>query len=177
MNQFNNKKIVITGHTGFKGSWLSYWLGKSGGQVYGISNDIPTKPSHFQMDAENVYEDIRLDIRDYEATNKQISQIKPDYLFHLAAQPLVLESYLDPLTTFQINVLGTTNILESLRSSNHKCIAIFITSDKAYDNVEWSYGYREIDELGGKDPYSSSKAACEIAISSWRDSFAKGNHS
>ena len=170
---FNDKKILITGHTGFKGSWLSAWLYSLGARVIGVSDKVPTNPSHYRSMRDFFFKDFRIDIRDEDSISKVINNIKPDFIFHLAAQPIVMDSYKEPLDTFSINVLGTANILEALRKSNHKCTAIMVTSDKCYDNVEWAYGYRETDRLGGKDPYSGSKGAAELIIKSYVYSFFK----
>ena len=152
---YNNKKVLITGNTGFKGSWLTIWLLKLGAKVYGISKDIPTKPSMFQeLELTKKIDHIEKDIRDLELIKKIIKEVKPDFVFHLAAQPLVSISYTDPIETISTNVLGTANVLEALRESNHNCVSIIITSDKCYDNVEWVWGYKENDVLGGKDIYS-----------------------
>ncbi|MAV63583.1 MAG: CDP-glucose 4,6-dehydratase [Candidatus Marinimicrobia bacterium] len=175
-NIFSNKKVLITGHTGFKGSWLSLWLHELGAKLYGISLDVPTNPSNFESSMiSGLIKDIRLDIRDFEKLNSTIKEIKPDFIFHLAAQPLVNISLSNPLETYKTNTIGTLNILESIRVSLKKCIAIFITSDKVYDNQEWAWGYRETDKLGGSDPYSSSKACAELSISSYYRSYFKGS--
>lgn len=174
---FSNKNVLVTGHTGFKGSWLSAWLNELGANVIGLAIDIPTNPSHYDLVKEKLTKDYRIDIKDSSAIFSIIQEIKPDYIFHLAAQPIVLESYKDPLKTFYTNSMGTANILEALRRINHKCIAIMITSDKCYDNVEWTYGYRETDRLGGKDPYSGSKGAAELIIHSYVESFFKKSES
>ena len=169
---YEGKKVLITGNTGFKGSWLTIWLLKLGAKVYGLSKDIPTKPSMF--DALNIQSLITYDekdVRDLTSTIKLIDMIKPDFIFHLAAQSLVLESYLEPIETITTNVIGTANILEALRQSNHKCVGIIITSDKCYDNVEWTWGYRESDAIGGNDPYSASKGAAELLIRAHVKSF------
>lgn len=168
---FSNKNILITGHTGFKGSWLSAIFHHLGANVYGLSNCVPTNPSHFSLFENLCTEDFRLNITDTQSVLKTISSVQPDYIFHLAAQPIVHDSYSDPLNTFHVNAMGTTTILEYLRSCIHHCVSIFITSDKAYDNVEWTYGYRENDRLGGSDPYSASKGAAELIIKSYFNSF------
>ena len=174
LNIFKNKKILITGNTGFKGSWLTCWLLHIGADVYGISNDIPTNPSMFKsLDLEKKITHFYEDIVNYKATEKLIRKIKPDFVFHMAAQPIVVTSYINPLETIKANVLGTTNILESLRVINKKCIAVIITSDKCYDNVEWEWGYKETDSLGGKDIYSGSKGAAEIIFNSYFHSYFK----
>jgi CDP-glucose 4,6-dehydratase len=168
---FENKKILITGHTGFKGSWLSLWMKILGAKVYGISLSVPTTPSHFNLLKLDLEEDIRMNICESNKLFEIISEIKPDYVFHLAAQPLVSISYQNPLETYQTNVLGTTNLLESLRKLKNECIAVIITSDKSYDNIEIRRGYHEEDRLGGADPYSGSKGAAELIIKSYTKSF------
>ena len=173
LEDFRNKKVIVTGHTGFKGSWLSTWLSLVGAKVYGFSNNVPTSPSHFDSIKSFFEDDIKGDIRDANTFKNYISKIKPDYLFHLAAQSLVNFSYEEPKLTWETNLIGTVNILDSLRYIDNKCIAIFITSDKCYDNLEWTWGYREIDKLGGPDPYSASKGAAELAISSYFRSYFK----
>ncbi len=171
INLFKDARVLITGHTGFKGSWLSAWLTQLGAKVIGLSDRVPTDPAHYNFIKENLYRDLRIDIKNSDAVYSMINEIRPDYIFHLAAQPIVLESYEDPLNTFNTNVIGTGNVLDALRRSNHKCTAVMITSDKCYDNVEWIYGYRETDRLGGKDPYSGSKGAAELLIHSYVESF------
>ena len=171
-NTFDNKKILITGHTGFKGSWLTAWLKLLNANILGLSLDFISSPSHFvEAKIDNNIIDVRADIRDEKKVIEIINDFKPDYIFHLAAQALVQESYDDPLYTWETNVIGTVNVLNSLKKLSNPCNAIFITSDKCYDNVEWIWGYRETDKLGGVDPYSSSKAAAEIAINSFKKSF------
>ena len=176
-NIFKNKSILITGHTGFKGSWLSTWLSHLGANVIGLSDRVPTEPAHYNLIKENLYSDLRVDVKDADGVFTKINEIKPDFIFHLAAQPIVLESYTNPLNTFNTNVMGTGSVLDALRRTNHKCTAIMITSDKCYDNVEWTYGYRETDRLGGKDPYSGSKGAAELVIRSYVESFFKKSES
>ena len=173
---YKNKSVVVTGHTGFKGSWLVAWLKQMGSSVIGISLDPPSIPSHY--DASKLGEGIqdhRIDIRNVGAVEKEIVQAKPDFLFHLAAQPIVGASYGDPIETWSTNVMGTINILEALRKLKHNCSAVIITSDKCYDNVEWEWGYRENDALGGPDPYSASKGAAELAIKSYVKSYFSGD--
>jgi CDP-glucose 4,6-dehydratase len=175
---YKNKKVLITGNTGFKGSWLTVWLLKLGANIIGISKDIPTHPSMFEeLGLEAQIKHFYQDIRKLSAIVDIIQNEKPDFLFHLAAQPIVSVSYDDPIETISSNVMGTTNILETLKISNHKCIAIIITSDKAYDNVEQVWGYRENDRLGGKDIYSGSKGAAEFIIKSYHNSFFKKSDS
>jgi CDP-glucose 4,6-dehydratase len=171
-NCYDGKKVLITGHTGFKGSWLSLWLKQLGAKVYGASIEIPSYPSHFEAIKLGAYiEDFRLDIRDSEAVKNLVVDIQPDFVFHLAAQALVRLSYVDPIETITTNAIGTVNILEALRALDKPVAAVMITSDKAYDNVEWVWGYREDDRLGGKDPYSASKGMAELAIKTYVESF------
>jgi CDP-glucose 4,6-dehydratase len=171
-NRFTNKKVLITGNTGFKGSWLSTWLLGLGADVYGISKDIPTNPSMFEvLNLTKKITHYQEDIRDYAKVKRIIGIVKPDFLFHMAAQPIVVTSYKDPLETISSNVMGTTNVLEALREINHRCNAVIITSDKCYDNVEWVWGYKETDALGGKDIYSGSKGAAEIIFKSYFHSY------
>jgi len=175
---FNNKKIIITGHTGFKGSWLTAWLKLLGANVMGISLKPHTYPSHFLVSKISLgIKDVRLDIRDRINLEKKIISFKPDFLFHLAAQSLVGVSYENPTMTWQTNVLGTLNILESLRKLKNTCNAVIITSDKCYLNKEIHYGYKETDILGGKDPYSASKASAELLVKSFINSFFLKNKS
>jgi CDP-glucose 4,6-dehydratase len=173
---FKNKKVLITGHTGFKGSWLTLWMNDLGAKVFGISNDFPSKPCHFELlkIRENI-SCIKEDIRDKEKIKEQILKIKPDFIFHLAAQPLVKKSYEDPILTYETNFIGTLNILETLKELSNRCIVVLITSDKSYKNVEWTWGYRENDQFGGIDPYSASKGATEIMINSYCKSFFEKN--
>lgn len=171
-NIYRDKKVLVTGHTGFKGSWITTWLIKLGANVVGISKDIPTHPSMFEkLNLISKIKHYEEDIRNLDKMIKIISEEKPDFLFHLAAQPIVSTSYLDPIETISSNVMGTANILEALKISNHKCTAIIITSDKAYDNVEQVWGYKEDDKMGGKDIYSGSKGAAELIIKSYYYSF------
>ena len=172
---YKNKNVVVTGHTGFKGSWLVAWLKQMGALVTGIALDPPSIPSHY--DASKLGEGIqdhRIDIRNVGAIEQAIVEAKPDFLFHLAAQPIVGASYDDPIETWTTNVMGTINVLEALRKIQHNCSAVIITSDKCYDNVEWEWGYRENDTLGGPDPYSASKGAAELAIRSYVKSYFSG---
>jgi len=164
---FANKKVVLTGHTGFKGSWLTAWLRLLGAEVVGIALPPHTVPSHFtaaDMGAHIV--DHRLDVREAAAVESAIVAAQPDYVIHMAAQALVRSSYQEPLVTWATNVMGTLHVLEALRRVEKRCAAVIITSDKCYDNVEWVWGYRETDALGGPDPYSASKGAAELAIRS-----------
>ena len=169
---FKDKKILITGHTGFKGTWLTAWLKLLGAEIVGISLDIVSDPSHFlEANLDDGIKDYRVDIRDREKIIEITKKERPDFIFHLAAQSLVRESYLNPVDTWSTNLMGTLNILEALRNVDKKCTAVIITSDKCYDNVEWVWGYKETDSLGGPDPYSSSKGAAELLIKSYLKSF------
>tara|TARA_A100001035_G_C27768448_1_gene494944 strand:+ start:737 stop:1804 length:1068 start_codon:yes stop_codon:yes gene_type:complete len=171
---FKNARVIVTGHTGFKGSWLSTWLMIMGAKVYGISNAIPTNPSIYEtLNLSSDIEDIRLNIQDSKLIINALTEIKPQFVFHLAAQPLVKRSYEQTIETYLTNTIGTVNLLEGLRKLENKCIAILITSDKVYDNQEWVWGYREFDKIGGQDPYSASKGCAELAISSYFRSFFK----
>ena len=173
-NIYKNKKVLITGHTGFKGSWLTIWLLSLGAKVIGISKDIPTTPALFEvLELEGKIQHHLLDIRDFNTLDEIINRERPDFIFHLAAQAIVSTSYLEPLETISSNVIGTSHVLESLRLSNHRCTAIIITSDKAYDNIEQIWGYKENDTMGGRDIYSGSKGAAELVIKSYYHSFFK----
>lgn len=176
MLDFHNSKVLITGHTGFKGSWLAAWLHLLGAKVVGISLDPPTEPSHFKAARlGSLIKDLRVDIKDRYSLEKVITEEQPDYVFHLAAQALVRDSYDDPINTWETNVLGTLHVLEALRKLTKPCTAVIITSDKCYDNVEWVWGYRETDAMGGPDPYSASKGAAELAIKSHIKSYFPGD--
>lgn len=167
LNSFKNKSVLITGHTGFKGAWLSAWLKNLGAKVVGVALGPPTVPSHFV--AGNIasgMSDLHINICDQVAFEDAVLAAEPDFIFHLAAQALVSRSYQDPMETWETNVMGTLHLLEALRKLKKPCSAVIITSDKCYDNVEWLWGYRETDALGGPDPYSASKGAAELAIKS-----------
>ena len=175
-NLFFEKKVLITGHTGFKGTWLTAWLLKLGAKVVGISNELPSSPSMFdELGLAGKITDHREDIRDLARLKAIFLDEKPDFVFHLAAQAIVSKSYLDPIETFSTNVMGTANVLESLRFLDKKCTCVVITSDKCYDNVEWVWGYKETDAMGGKDIYSGSKGAAELVFKSYFHSFFKEN--
>jgi CDP-glucose 4,6-dehydratase len=164
---FAGKTVLLTGHTGFKGSWLTAWLQLLGAHVVGIALEPPTTPSHFEVAGLGAsIQDLRIDIRDACQLADAVAHAQPDFVFHLAAQALVRPSYDDPLATWSTNVMGTLHLLEGLRRLDKPCAAVIITSDKCYDNVEWVWGYRETDGLGGPDPYSASKGAAELAIRS-----------
>ncbi len=170
---WKNKKVFITGHTGFKGSWLSIWLSTLGAKVYGYALDPPTNPSLFKIaNVFNVLEKSTIaDVRDYPTLRSEIKKVNPEIIFHLAAQPLVRESYKVPMDTYSVNVIGTVNILEAARSIDALGALVNVTTDKVYENKEWFWGYRENEPLGGYDPYSSSKACSEIVTSAYRNSF------
>lgn len=172
------KKVFLTGHTGFKGGWLAVWLHKLGAQVHGFSLDTPTTPSFFDIAqvAKVLATDTRGDIRDYRVLEAAMKKVGPDVVFHLAAQPLVRASYREPLETLNTNIMGTAHLLEAARQISSLKAILIITTDKCYENCEWIYPYREIDPLGGHDPYSASKACAEIVAASYRASFfAKAN--
>jgi CDP-glucose 4,6-dehydratase len=171
---WRGRQVLVTGHTGFKGAWLCYWLTRMGARVVGLALPPHTDPNLFSEAAiGSRVESLTVDIRDLEATRSGIAAARPEIVFHLAAQPLVLRSYKAPIETFSTNVLGTAHVLESLRDLPDAKVAVMITTDKVYANREWVYPYREDDPLGGHDPYSASKAACEIVISSYRSSFLR----
>ena len=166
---YKDKTVFITGHTGFKGSWLSLWLIEMGAKVIGYSLDAPTSPSHFDL-LDLDMTSIIGDISDLHKLNSVMAEYKPEIVFHLAAQPLVRLSYENPIETYETNVMGTLKVLEACRANNIKAI-VNITSDKAYENKEWVWGYRENDPMGGYDPYSSSKGCAELLVSSYRNSY------
>lgn len=173
---FYKKKVLITGHTGFKGSWLTQWLLKFEANITGISLSGNKNQFHFNyLKIRRKINHIKADIRDFNKIKKIINKIKPDFIFHLAAQALVKESYKNPKFTFETNTFGTLNILESLRKTRKNCSVVLITSDKVYKNYEITNGYSEKDELGGYDPYSGSKAAAEMVIHSYLKSILNKN--
>ena len=173
-NIYSGKKVLVTGHTGFKGSWLSKWLLELGAEVAGLSLYVPSNPSHYEiLKLANDINDYEGDIRDLKKAESIIGEFKPDVLFHLAAQPIVSSAIENPVDTYTTNIIGTTNMLEAIRNTPSLQAAVFITSDKCYENVEWEYGYRERDQLGGKDPYSASKAGAEIVFSSYFRTYFK----
>ena len=173
---YKEKTVLITGHTGFKGGWLSLWLNSLGANVIGISLDPDTEKSFFHLNKiGDKVEDIRLDIRNLEELKSIFQSSQPDFVFHLAAQPLVKKSYLNPVETWTTNLVGTVNVLESVRLIEKKCACVIITSDKCYENNEWVWGYRENDRVGGSDPYSASKGCAELAITSYINSFFKSS--
>jgi CDP-glucose 4,6-dehydratase len=173
---FDGRNVLVTGHTGFKGGWLSLWLESLGANVHGLSLDPPTDPSFFH--ATGLDDSVRWtrgDIRDRVAVERAFSESEPDVVFHLAAQPIVRESYSDPLGTFETNIMGTANILEAVRSAPSVRGCLCITSDKCYENQETGNAFSESDPMGGSDPYSASKGAAELVISSYRRSFFGGS--
>jgi CDP-glucose 4,6-dehydratase len=172
---YRNKRVLVTGHTGFKGSWLSLWLECLGAQVFGFSVDRPTSPCLFEViGLDERVRSFQGDVRDCAELKRVFEEVQPDIVFHLAAQPLVRPSYEEPRKTFETNLMGTVNVLECIRATASVQAAVLITSDKCYENVEWEYGYRETDRLGGIDPYSASKACAEVAISSYLRCFFQG---
>lgn len=169
---FDGLTVLVTGHTGFKGSWLTLWLKELGAHVIGYSLEAPTNPSNFQstgLESEIVH--IVGDIRDYESLKNAMSSHRPDVVFHLAAQPIVLHSYERSKETFDVNAGGTVNVLEAARCCPSIKAMVMVTTDKCYENNEWIWGYRENDRLGGKDPYSASKSMAELAVASYNASF------
>jgi CDP-glucose 4,6-dehydratase len=173
---FRHKTVWLSGHTGFKGAWLAHWLLALGARVHGFALAPPTRPALFdQLALARRLHHETGDVRDAAAVKRSLAAAQPDFVFHLAAQALVRPSYERPVETYATNVLGTAHVLDALRALARPCAAVFVTSDKCYENREWLYGYREDDPLGGHDPYSSSKAAAEIAIGAWRRSYFAGH--
>jgi CDP-glucose 4,6-dehydratase len=173
MNEFwNGKRVLVTGHTGFKGSWLAFWLKMLGAEVCGYSLAPEAQPNLFEdLHLKNEIESITGDIRDLKHFEKTLVNFKPEIVFHLAAQSLVRRSYRQPVDTYTTNVIGTINVLEAVRQTNFVKAVIVITTDKVYENKEWHWAYRENERLGGFDPYSNSKACAELAVSAYRNSF------
>jgi len=169
---YKNRKVLVTGHTGFKGSWLCLWLSKLGTKIIGYSLDPPTIPCHYELLKLNIIS-IKGDIRDRNSLLETIKTYKPEIIFHLAAQSIVRDSYQDPIHTFETNIMGTWNLLEVCRRCESIKAIVNITSDKCYENRGWLWGYRENDKIGGDDPYSASKACAEIITNSYRKSFFK----
>ena len=170
---YRGKRVLITGHTGFKGSWLSIWLHELGAEVIGVALEPSTPKDNFVLSGigSKIKADLRADIRDAAAMQRIFDEYQPEIVFHLAAQPLVRLSYDEPVDTWQTNVMGTINVMEAFRHCQSAKVAVMITTDKCYENREQNHAYSEDEPMGGYDPYSSSKGACEIAISSWRRSF------
>lgn len=169
-DSYRGCRVLITGHTGFKGSWLALWLKQLGATVAGISLDPDTQPNHYGL-LKLSMDDHRVDIRDAGKIRELVESFRPELVFHLAAQPLVRRSYRDPLANWSTNVIGTANVLDACRNVDSVRAIVAITTDKVYANQEWPWGYRENDRLGGHDPYSASKAACELLIDSYRNAF------
>ncbi len=172
MSFWHGRRVFLTGHTGFKGSWLSLWLEQLGAEVCGFALDPPTDPSLFKEArvAQGMRSEIA-DIRDLECVKARLQEHRPEIVFHMAAQPLVRKSYEDPVSTYATNVMGTVNVLESVRGCDSVRAVVVITTDKCYENKEWIWPYRETDRLGGYDPYSNSKACAELVVSAYRNSF------
>ncbi|MCL2449946.1 MAG: CDP-glucose 4,6-dehydratase [Polyangiaceae bacterium] len=169
---YRGKRVLVTGHTGFKGSWLVFWLRKLGAEVTGYALPPETTPALFEvLGLERECQSQVGDIRDIDTLSSVLARCEPDFVFHLAAQPIVRRSHAEPLETFDVNVRGTTTVLEALRRSKRPCAVVVVSSDKCYENREWVHGYRESDALGGHDPYSASKAAAEVVTASYRRSF------
>lgn len=169
-NIYHNRRILVTGYTGFKGSWLCLWLQELGGIISGLALPPETEPNHWELLSLEIQEEY-IDIRDDNAVLQYFNKKKPEIVFHLAAQPLVRRSYANPLETWSTNVIGTANVLEAARKTSSVQAVVVITSDKVYENNEWLWGYRETDPLGGHDPYSASKAATELVATSYYKSF------
>ncbi|MFL6734721.1 MAG: CDP-glucose 4,6-dehydratase [Sphingomicrobium sp.] len=174
-SSWNDRRVLVTGHTGFKGGWLSLWLNQLGAKVSGFSLPAPTEASFFeQTRLRELVKHVEGDVRDPDAVRAAISDARPEVVFHLAAQPLVRYSYDNPVETFATNVMGTVNVLEACRHVDSVRAVVCITTDKCYENREWVWPYRESDPMGGHDPYSASKGAAEIAIASYRRSYPQG---
>ena len=167
---YQGKKVLLTGHTGFKGSWLAFWLQHLGADVCGYALPAPTDPSHWNLLKLGIRSEIA-DIRDRQALGKAFREFQPEIVFHLAAQPLVRASYRDPVETYSTNFMGTLNVFEACRETKSVRAIINVTSDKCYENREWARGYREEDAMGGHDPYSSSKGCSELLTASYRNSY------
>ncbi|MHB8519336.1 MAG: CDP-glucose 4,6-dehydratase [Limisphaerales bacterium] len=173
---YAGKRVLVTGHTGFKGGWLSLWLAKLGASVWGLARKPPTNPNLHEVIAAGTFEgQFDCDIRNGPALTEAVARVAPEVIFHLAAQPLVRRSYADPVETMETNVLGTVQVMEAVRRAELPCTLVVVTSDKCYENRGWEFGYRENDPLGGHDVYSTSKAAAELVVQAWRKSFFTPN--
>jgi CDP-glucose 4,6-dehydratase len=169
---YRGKRVLVTGHAGFKGSWLCEWLIALGAKITGCSLPASGEPNLFaQLDLASRMTHLSIDVRDFEAVKRTVDEVRPDFIFHLAAQPLVRLSYAEPVSTFATNVMGTAHVLEAIRLAGGDCTVIAVTSDKCYENKEWVHGYREEDPMGGHDPYSSSKGAAELLVAAYRRSY------
>jgi len=169
---WKGRKVFVTGHTGFKGSWLSLWLYALGAKVTGYALNPPTHPNLFEQAAvTNAVRSVIADIRDFQQMKNEIADCEPDVIIHLAAQSVVRRSYQDPIETYSSNVMGTVNVLEAVRQLKRRCVLVNVTSDKCYANREWIWGYRENERMGGRDPYSNSKGCAELVTSAYRESF------
>ena len=169
---WNGRHVLLTGHTGFKGSWLSVWLDALGANITGYALDPPTQPSLFeQAELAGFVHSICADIRDFEQLKSAVAECRPEVVIHMAAQSVVRRGYEDPIETYSSNVMGTVHILEALRQLRHPCVVVNVTSDKCYANREWVWGYRENESMGGRDPYSNSKGCAELVTTAYRESF------
>lgn len=171
-NSWSGRRVFLTGHTGFKGSWLALWLQELGAEVLGYSLPPPTQPSLFEIaQVDKRMRTLYADVRDLQKLSSAMTEFKPEVVFHLAAQSLVKASYIDPVATYAINTMGTVHVLEAIRATASVRAAVIVTSDKCYENNEWAWGYRESDPMGGYDPYSNSKGCAELVTSAYRRSF------
>ena len=170
---YRGRRVLVTGNTGFKGAWLSAWLERLGAEVTGFSDGVPTQPSHFER-LRLSHKTIFGDIADPTAVEEAVREARPEIVFHLAAQSLVRRSYSDPVSTYRTNLIGTLALFEAVRRAGEGTAIVSATTDKVYRNREWDWGYREVDELGGADPYSASKSCVELMTESWRDAFGRG---
>ena len=176
---WRGRRVLLTGHTGFKGGWLALWLQAMGSRVWGVSCGVPTEPSLYELArvGERMEEAIMVDVRDFPALAASIENVEPEILIHMAAQPLVRRSFAEPRETFETNVMGTVNVLEAVRRTPAVRVVVNVTSDKCYENRGWEWGYREDEPMGGHDPYSSSKGAAELVTAAYRRSFFTGEES
>src|SRR5690242_12147747 len=169
---WRGRRVFLTGHTGFKGSWLSLWLDTLGAKITGYALDPPTQPNLFEQGGvASLVRSIYGDLRDFAGLKSALAECSPDVVIHMAAQSVVRRGYEDPIETYSSNVMGTVHLLEALRTLKHSCAVVNVTSDKCYLNREWVWGYREEETLGGRDPYSNSKSCAELITAAYRDSF------